>query len=212
MGLRRPRSRSEMYCCENPDTVSVALLRHSARAAQPAYVFSHQSAHVHAVRRHNVWRRSRLRLAEDRPRLGVDVRRRACGAASAPRRLPVWLSKTTGTVLPGGSGSQRRTTYCASDARSEARSLARRRTCRAAGIAVDGRAYFAIGLARRDKLALAPAAQRPDERGETGHQSGQGGDEDGIKSKYGRLRAEIAYNHIGTMWENKKCVSGSRIR
>ncbi|MBN8830195.1 MAG: hypothetical protein J0G94_06095, partial [Sphingomonadales bacterium] len=35
------------------------------------------------VRRHNIWHRSLRRLVECRPRLGVDVRRRACGVASA---------------------------------------------------------------------------------------------------------------------------------
>ena len=38
------------------------------------------------VRRQNIWRNSRRRLAECRPRLGVDVRRRACGVASADAR------------------------------------------------------------------------------------------------------------------------------
>ncbi len=37
------------------------------------------------VRRQDIWLRSRRRLAEDRPRLGVDVRRLACGVASAGR-------------------------------------------------------------------------------------------------------------------------------
>ncbi|MFD2440882.1 SIR2 family protein [Paracoccus kondratievae] len=38
------------------------------------------------VRRQNIWLRSGLRLAESGPRLGVDVMRRACGAASADVR------------------------------------------------------------------------------------------------------------------------------
>lgn len=38
------------------------------------------------VRRQNIWGRWRRRLAEHRPRLGVDIRRRACGAASADVR------------------------------------------------------------------------------------------------------------------------------
>ena len=38
------------------------------------------------VRRQNIWRNSRRRLAESGPRLGFDVRRRACGAASADIR------------------------------------------------------------------------------------------------------------------------------
>ena len=37
---------------------------------------------VQAVRRQNIWRRSRRRLAERGPRPGVDIKRRACGAAS----------------------------------------------------------------------------------------------------------------------------------
>src|SRR5690606_15163092 len=41
------------------------------------------------VRRQNIWRNSGRRLAECRPRLGVDVRRRACGAASADVRWSV---------------------------------------------------------------------------------------------------------------------------
>ncbi len=44
---------------------------------------------VHAVRRQNIWRRPELRLAEGRPRLGFDVRRRACGAASVDVRWSV---------------------------------------------------------------------------------------------------------------------------
>ena len=39
-----------------------------------------------SVRRQNIWRNLRRRLAECRPRLGVDVRRRACGAASVDVR------------------------------------------------------------------------------------------------------------------------------
>lgn len=38
------------------------------------------------VRRQNIWRISRRRLAESGLRLGVDVRRRACGVASADIR------------------------------------------------------------------------------------------------------------------------------
>jgi len=41
------------------------------------------------VRRQNIWRNSRRRLAECRRRLGVDIRRRACGAASADVRWSV---------------------------------------------------------------------------------------------------------------------------
>ena len=42
-----------------------------------------------AVRRQNIWRRSRRKLAECGPRLGVDVKRRACGVASADIRWSV---------------------------------------------------------------------------------------------------------------------------
>ncbi len=35
------------------------------------------------VRRQNIWRRSRRKLVESGPRLGIDIRRRAFGAASA---------------------------------------------------------------------------------------------------------------------------------
>jgi hypothetical protein len=41
------------------------------------------------VRRQNIWHNSRRRLAECGPRLGVDVRRRACGVASADIRWSV---------------------------------------------------------------------------------------------------------------------------
>ena len=39
-----------------------------------------------AVRRQNIWRNLQRKLAECGPRLGVDVRRRACGVASADAR------------------------------------------------------------------------------------------------------------------------------
>jgi Flp pilus assembly CpaE family ATPase len=42
-----------------------------------------------SVRRQNIWLNLRRRLAECGPRLGVDVRRRACGAASADGRWSV---------------------------------------------------------------------------------------------------------------------------
>ncbi|TPE60424.1 hypothetical protein FJQ54_10410 [Sandaracinobacter neustonicus] len=44
---------------------------------------------VAAVSRQNIWRNSRRKLAECGPRLGVDVTRRACGAASADVRWSV---------------------------------------------------------------------------------------------------------------------------
>ena len=44
---------------------------------------------VYFVSRQNIWRNSRRKLAECGPRLGVDVTRRACGAASADVRWSV---------------------------------------------------------------------------------------------------------------------------
>ena len=44
---------------------------------------------IGSVRRQNIWRISRRKLAECGPRLGVDVRRQACGAASADVRWSV---------------------------------------------------------------------------------------------------------------------------
>jgi hypothetical protein len=44
---------------------------------------------MQVVPRQNIWRNSRRRLAECGPRLRVDVRRRACGAASADVRWSV---------------------------------------------------------------------------------------------------------------------------
>ncbi len=41
------------------------------------------------VRRQNIWHRSRRKLAECGPRLGVDVRRRSCSVASADIRWSV---------------------------------------------------------------------------------------------------------------------------
>ena len=41
------------------------------------------------VRRQNIWLNSRRKLAECRPRLGVDIRRRACGVASGDVRWSV---------------------------------------------------------------------------------------------------------------------------
>ena len=41
------------------------------------------------VRRQDIWRNLRRGLVEVRPRLGVDVRRRACGAASGDVRWSV---------------------------------------------------------------------------------------------------------------------------
>ena len=44
---------------------------------------------VSIVRRQNIWRNSQRKLAECGPRLGVYVRRQACGAASADARWSV---------------------------------------------------------------------------------------------------------------------------
>ena len=46
-------------------------------------------ADIRYVRRQNIWRSSRRRLAECGPRLGLDFRRRACGVASAYVRWSV---------------------------------------------------------------------------------------------------------------------------
>jgi signal transduction histidine kinase len=46
-------------------------------------------AAMRSVSRQNIWRNSRRKLAECGPRLGVDVTRRACGAASADVRWSV---------------------------------------------------------------------------------------------------------------------------
>ena len=57
---------------------------------QPVFHFKPVSCSAPSTaRRQNIWRNSRRRLAECRPRLGVDVRRRACGVASADVRWSV---------------------------------------------------------------------------------------------------------------------------
>ena len=63
---------------ENNDAADAVAICEAALAAEHA-----------VVRRQNIWRRSRRRLAECGPRLGVDVRRRACGVASADVRWSV---------------------------------------------------------------------------------------------------------------------------
>jgi len=45
-----------------------------------------EAEQTESVRRQNIWRRSRLKLAECGPRLGVDIRRQVCGVASADVR------------------------------------------------------------------------------------------------------------------------------
>jgi hypothetical protein len=52
-------------------------------------IYGFVSPDTQSVRHQNIWRRSRRRLAEWGPRLGIDVRRRACGAASADVRWSV---------------------------------------------------------------------------------------------------------------------------
>ncbi len=54
-----------------------------------AHDFNNLLMAMQLVRRQNIWRNSRRRLAECGPRLGIDVRRRACGAASADGRWSV---------------------------------------------------------------------------------------------------------------------------
>ena len=44
---------------------------------------------IAGVRRQNIWRKVGRELTEDRPHLGVDLRRRVCGAASADVRWSV---------------------------------------------------------------------------------------------------------------------------
>lgn len=56
------------------------------------------------VRRQIIWRRLRRKLAECRPRLGVDVRRRACGAASADVRWSVPFALFDDGFGPSGIG------------------------------------------------------------------------------------------------------------
>lgn len=53
------------------------------------HIFDRATRFLGGVRRQNIWRNSRRRLAECRPRLGIDVRRRACGVASADVRWSV---------------------------------------------------------------------------------------------------------------------------
>ena len=48
--------------------------------------FPWEAALTNAVRRQNIWRNSWRKLAESGPRLGIDIRRRAFGAASADIR------------------------------------------------------------------------------------------------------------------------------
>jgi hypothetical protein len=66
------------------------MIRH---AHAPVLIVKEKTQHhyrrVLAVRRQNIWRRSRRRLAECCPRLVVDIKRRACGAASADIRWSV---------------------------------------------------------------------------------------------------------------------------
>jgi hypothetical protein len=67
-------------------TLLIAKLGRLARNA--AFIANLMDAGVEfrAVHRQNIWRRAGRRLAECWPRLGVDVRRRVCGAASADVR------------------------------------------------------------------------------------------------------------------------------
>ena len=59
---------------------------HRAAKAQKRISAQHKVLDGLAVRRQNIWHNSRRRLAECRPRLGFDVKRRACGVASADTR------------------------------------------------------------------------------------------------------------------------------
>ena len=75
-----------------PDLVDLARfdarLRFDIRYATPNN-FMGRALYPQAVRRQNICRRSRRKLAECGPRLGVDVKRRACGVASADIRWSV---------------------------------------------------------------------------------------------------------------------------
>ena len=53
------------------------------------YTLAEAKILIEAVRRQNIWRSARHKLAECGPRLEVDVRRRACGVASADIRWSV---------------------------------------------------------------------------------------------------------------------------
>ena len=76
--------------CRASDQIMMRVLQigqATGEAADPAIIDVRQVADaVLIVRRQIIWRKVRLRLAECGPRLGVDVRRRACGVASADVR------------------------------------------------------------------------------------------------------------------------------
>ena len=61
----------------------------SATATKLSVVDSSGRVILETVRRQNIWRSARRKLAECGPRLEVDVRRRACGVASADIRWSV---------------------------------------------------------------------------------------------------------------------------
>ena len=61
--------------------VFAGYLLMSGRAPKIAAMFFPDKADPDVCRQ-NIWRRSRRRLAERGPRPGVDIKRRACGAAS----------------------------------------------------------------------------------------------------------------------------------
>ena len=70
----------------NREIVVTAQRRAESVQDVPLTIAAFDSAMVEAsgsVRRQNIWRRSRRKLVESGPRLGIDIRRRAFGAASA---------------------------------------------------------------------------------------------------------------------------------
>ncbi|CAH0496030.1 ABC transporter substrate-binding protein [Novosphingobium sp. CECT 9465] len=68
---------------------TAAALAEGARIVVDGRAYSEGVAFDVAVRRQNIRHNSRRKLAECGPRLGVDVRRRACGVASADVRWSV---------------------------------------------------------------------------------------------------------------------------
>ena len=67
--------------------ISVVFRDHNGAVAEAIlYRDDEHRLEVEHVRRQNIWHNLGRRLAECGPRLGVDVKRRACGVASADIR------------------------------------------------------------------------------------------------------------------------------
>jgi len=73
----------------SPRELAVRFTDEQRYFVSEATVYRLLKAHDLIVRRQNIWRNVRRRLAEVRPRLGFDVRRRSCGVASADARWSV---------------------------------------------------------------------------------------------------------------------------